>query len=43
MEFLLVKTDLESSLIVIVTGNNWIVELSNWIVTSKNAITTSNT
>jgi len=39
--FLLVKTELESSLIIIVTSNNSIVELSNWIVTSKNAIPTS--
>jgi len=27
--FLLVKTELESSLIIIVTSNNWIRELSN--------------
>ncbi len=43
LQLLLVNIDSESSLIVIITSNNWIVELSNLIVTSKNAITTSNT
>ncbi len=43
IQLLLVNIDSESSLIVIITSNNWIVELSNLIVTSKNAITTSNT
>ncbi len=38
MEFLLVTTELESSLIGILTSKNWIRELSNWIKELSNSV-----